>query len=132
MNPLYLVVKPCPECGAPPSANHARGCIREDCAVCGPMRPGAYDGAGRSWPPEHRKHPKPAFRVPWDGVGDGVIACQDVGWFSYFDEKMGRWVQCSDGPEADPDVNRVVKSLRGLISDRLRWNPETKKWVVGI
>jgi hypothetical protein len=131
MDPAYLVTKPCPGCAVQPGELHVERCEFEDCHLCGPFRMGAQDGNTRSWPREHRKHARPTAeqRIPWDGVGDGLLAARDVGWFSFFDEANHRWVRCEDRPDACPDSNRVIRALRGVSVDRLRWDFTRRRWV---
>jgi hypothetical protein len=93
---LVLGLKPpCPDCGTPVGATHARGCDVEICTVCGAQRLtcGCWG------------HNAPA--AAWEGEWPGLAECRRRGWWARRD-RVG-WLPCgADEPGAREDLNRLA------------------------
>jgi hypothetical protein len=95
----------CPACNAKPGTLHQLGCDVEQCPRCGrQLLSCAHFLLGTV------KAPPDQERLPWTGEWPGVQECREFGWWAKPNPAGSGYVACApDDPEAQPDLNRLLK-----------------------
>lgn len=98
----------CGDCGAVVGEAHSDGCDVARCLATGLQRIAC-------------EHPHDCGEDVWTGVWPGTEDAERLGWFSYWNDSMCRWVRCgADHPGAGPDLNALAVNAR--------WNPALQRW----
>lgn len=135
----------CFGCGAHPNSLHEKGCTKEVCPQCGGQLYTCnciYKVNGMGPDTLERYHPDVYYngptdemqklwdatvgsdnnRIPWTGYINGVLECQQLGWYATFGGAGVGWiVSTEDDPNSWEDLNRWYALTV--------WNPILKKRV---
>lgn len=114
-----LEKRPCHACGAKPDTIHLAGCDAERCPECGWQLSSCDCFTDETWPTD-------ADRLPWTGIGPGVVECVELGWYVKWQEADRKWVKCEkDDPKAVADLNRLFNPW-----GEAYWDRKLKRWVL--